>query len=112
MILQPLVENAYVHGLVNKEGKIKIIINREQDILIIKVMNSCDEISKEDIEKINDKITNENVVETSNKNHGIALKNIKKRLDMFYSYAKLTIQNDGEYTSSIIEFKLKEEPTC
>ena len=112
MILQPLVENAYVHGLVNKEGKIIIIINREQDILIIKVMNSCDDISKEDIEKINDKITNENVVETSNKNHGIALKNIKKRLDMFYSFAKLTIQNDGEYTSSIIEFKLKEEPTC
>ena len=48
-----------------------------------------------------------------NGNHGIALKNIRKRLEIAYPFKnRLYITNDGEFTSSIIEIELEEEQTC
>ena len=44
MVIQPLVENAYVHGLKSKEGIIKIVVKRNGRNLLIEVKNNSEKI--------------------------------------------------------------------
>lgn len=114
MIIQPLVENAYVHGLKSKEGLLKLIIKRKEQKLIIEVKNTADKISEDELEVLNKKIYDTTFDTIPNGNHGIALKNIRKRLEIAYpSMTNIYIKNDGEFTSSIIEIEIdEEEMTC
>src|SRR5690606_21266049 len=67
MLLIPFVENSFKHGKII-DGKLKILINIEinQELLLFSIKNSSDP-------PIN-----------NNNNHGIGLKNIKKRLKLLY----------------------------
>ena len=114
MIIQPLVENAYVHGLKSKEGLLKLIIKHKEQKLIIEVKNTADKISEDELEVLNKKIYDTTFDTIPNGNHGIALKNIRKRLEIAYpSMTNIYIKNDGEFTSSIIEIEIdEEEMTC
>ena len=66
------------------------------------------------IEVLNKKIYDTTFDTIPNGNHGIALKNIRKRLEIAYpSMTNIYIKNDGEFTSSIIEIEIdEEEMTC
>ena len=67
MLLIPFVENAFKHGqLVNGFLKIKLDVMLQQDQLCFSIGNSAKEMNQ------------------VNRNHGLGLENIKKRLDIYY----------------------------
>ncbi|TCT16245.1 histidine kinase/DNA gyrase B/HSP90-like ATPase [Natranaerovirga pectinivora] len=76
--LQPLVENAIIHGLEPKEegGKIRIIVKREGHHGIIKIIDNGLGISKSKLEKIKN-----NTIEGPTKS--IGLKNTQQRIQIF-----------------------------
>jgi sensor histidine kinase YesM len=89
MILQPLVENAFVHGIENKEegGEINIKVYEEDDHCILLVEDNGSGISEEKLKEIlNDKETS-----MSSKSTGIGVKNVIKR--MRYTYPNEDVFN-------------------
>lgn len=89
-IIQPLVENAYVHGIKNKNGSIDLIVQRTEDKLTIKVVNSALEIDARQLEEVNKRMLEATTTEHFSENgHGIALKNIRKRLQLKFAFAKV-----------------------
>ena len=106
LIIQPLIENAYVHGLKNKKGKIEVTCNKIEDTIEINVINDGDSVDKESIANIDNKLQRfENIqVDEKNGSHGIALINIQKRLKLMYgSNANLNVyfSEDNKVISSI-----------
>ncbi len=106
MILQPLVENALVHGLPNKEGTIDIDVYQKEGIVFIKVANDGI-LDQESIKKLNDKITTfEKMDSKNNINHGVALINISRRLQLKFGLdASIYLQSDNEKVYSVITIK-------
>jgi len=88
MILQPLVENAIIHGFKEKEsGEIKILAKKNENQAIIEVIDNGRGIDFATIENLK----NSSFEET--KTTGIGLSNIAKRLSFFYRIANpLTIE--------------------
>ncbi|MDD4493492.1 MAG: histidine kinase, partial [Eubacteriales bacterium] len=85
-ILQPLVENALKHGLTNDEGEsinghIGIKVRKQDDSLIIEVMDNGRGMSEEKIEELNTL-----KLESSPEERGrhIGINNIRKRLAYIY----------------------------
>ena len=83
LIIQPLIENAYVHGVLNKVGNIDVYCVEDNKNLTIKVINDGKVISDEKLVTINNKIQY-NEENSDNNTHGIALYNIQKRLRLMY----------------------------
>ena len=106
LIIQPLIENAYVHGLKNKTGNIDVICKKIDKKIIIEVIDDGEVISPEELEVINKKIQLcEEKVEMNKNHHGIALINIQRRLKLMYGeYANLSIglTDDEKTISSIV----------
>jgi len=110
LIIQPLVENAYIHGLKNKIGSIFVCCKKDNNYLKISVIDDGNSLTKEELYTINEKIRLCDEIE-SNKNlsHGIALSNIQKRLNLMYGDSaklKLEILDDNK-TMSSIKIKLR-----
>lgn len=79
MILQPLVENAIIHGFKEKEnGEIKILAKKDGSKAIIEVIDNGCGIDTDTIENLKN-----SSFEESNTT-GIGLSNIAKRLSFFY----------------------------
>ncbi len=78
LILQPIVENAYLHGLkdVEKDGKISLKVKRKDDIILVEISDNGIGIDKEKIDLIL------NSYENSNK--GIGVNNVLERLQDFF----------------------------
>ena len=110
LIIQPLVENAYIHGLKNKIGSIFVCCKKDENYLKISVIDDGNSLKTEELYNINEKIRLCDEIE-SNKNlsHGIALSNIQKRLNLMYGdNAKLRLEIlDDNKTMSSIEIKLR-----
>ena len=106
LIIQPLIENAYVHGLKNKTGNINVVCKKDKESIIIEVIDDGEVISQEELENINKRIQLcEEKVETNKNYHGIALVNIQRRLKLMYGEnANLSIKITEDYktVSSII----------
>lgn len=91
MSLQPLVENAYIHGIseLDRDGKITLSVEQDENSFNITISDNGDGITKEKIEKIMkvdfDNETTMNKI-LGNKGHttGIGLKNVIKRLRLFF----------------------------
>ncbi len=87
MTLQPLTENAYIHGISKLEegGRIELKVIKEKGRVVIEVSNSGDHFPKEAIERI---LGRSKKVEKSHgqKGHttGIGMDNVLKRLRLFY----------------------------
>lgn len=110
LIIQPLVENAYVHGLKNKTGNITVICKKVDSFIIIEVIDDGDVITQEELEYINKKIQLcEEKVEINKNHHGIALVNIQRRLKLMYEEnANLSIKiTDDNKTISSIKIKME-----
>jgi sensor histidine kinase YesM len=82
LLLLPLIENSFTHGIANsiKPGWIRVDVSRQPDYFSIKIENSIEEKTKPN----------------DDKNGGIGIKNVQKRLELIYPHAH--------------EFRIVEEP--
>ncbi|MCI8556560.1 MAG: histidine kinase [Lachnospiraceae bacterium] len=93
-IIQPLVENALVHGLVDEDdGSIKGILTirvEKTDALYISVADNGCGMSREQIEEIMN-----GTVKAKQSGHGIGIDNIKERLEILYgAQARFSIYSE------------------
>ena len=89
--LQLLVENAIKHGIgkYRKGGEIKIVVTQHEGRLILQVLNTG---------KLNEGITS---------NSGIGLKNLEKRLSIYYgTQASLSMNGDDEWVVATIQLPI------
>lgn len=85
LLIQPLVENAVIHGVNNKirEGIIKIVVEKveKEDKLICQVIDNGKGMDHQTVERLNEQF-DENVY--SKNGNGIAIANVNKRLKLYY----------------------------
>lgn len=83
LILQPLVENAVVHGLEGKigQGTVRIIIENSDKTLFLRVRDDGDGIAPEQVEQLNQQFSREDRTE---KKQGIALRNVNSRIRLMF----------------------------
>lgn len=111
LLLQPLVENAFIHGLENKEtkGLITILIQEAQQNLLISVKDDGCGIPKDKLHEIQDILNNYKL----GRKRGIGLSNVNQRIKLFYGEAYyLTIDSsEGIGTEFRLYLPLKKELT-
>lgn len=88
LILQPIVENAYMHGLSKKEEKGHLIVCVLDDIVDVKI------IIKDDGIGMNKDVLENYKSSSDTQSTGIGLKNLDKRLDLFYSEHQLKVESE------------------
>lgn len=85
MTIQPIVENAFIHGIENSEtgGEIVIAVYRKLEFVVVEVRDNGLGIDKEKLEKIRNLVDEpeENRAHTSS----IGINNVVKRLQAFYN---------------------------
>jgi sensor histidine kinase YesM len=109
LILQPIVENACIHGIGEKEegGSIGIHIFREDEDNLIEIVDNGVGMSEETIDRIYQKAQREEgIPEKPQKGHttGIGITNVIQRLRLFYKRQDVIriISVQGEGTRVII----------
>lgn len=115
LILQPLIENAVVHGVEKvKSGKIQIKIYKEKfykgekrEVVVLQIINTGKNMSKEEITKIKELLDFNNKQDSGNKiNHeSLGIQNVNERIKLIYGEEYgLTIKpmKEGETASTII----------
>jgi two-component system sensor histidine kinase YesM len=82
LIIQPLIENAFEHGMKNvrKNGVVRISFRSEETCFIVIVEDNGDDITEDEVEKLNLTIQESKLAEE----HGIALYNIHQRIKMTF----------------------------
>lgn len=83
LVLQPLVENAIVHGLFQQGGHIFIKAYVERGFLKISIRDNGKGITELELTKLKRLIENQHTV-SSEKHNGIALTNVHERLQLLY----------------------------
>ena len=108
MILQPVVENAIIHGLSDKDsdGKVLIRIERTAKNLKLIIEDNGAGISRAELESIlNEEINNNN----KSQKDSLGLLNVKKRLKLQYGEDLLSIKTAvNEGTKIIINIPLRQ----
>lgn len=83
MLIQPIIENAIVHGLAGEKGIIRVSASVAGEKLCVSVTDNGRGMSKEELETLNRSIHEENEGEAgTNELKGVALKNIERRIKM------------------------------
>jgi two-component system sensor histidine kinase YesM len=109
LLIQPLVENAIVHGLAYKKngGIIQLHVYEQEGQLIVEVKDNGVGMSEELMVKIKEKLRHR-IVDT--KNEGVGLHNIAQRIRLMYGYRYgLEIEsrvNEGTTMRIVIPFQL------
>ncbi len=84
MILQPVIENSFVHGLQSKKGKIRVVCKVRPNFVTFFVIDNGLGIDQEKVKLINKNLKENKKTEIKIGN-GIALYNIKQRLRLLTS---------------------------
>ena len=86
VIIQPIIENAIIHGAFSMIGESEIILNVEQieNKVQIQVEDDGEGIAPEDLERLLTYIKADGKGSYSGRGSGIGLCNVYKRLNMFY----------------------------
>jgi len=102
MTIQPMVENAIIHGLEGKVegGKIKISVEMKTEQIIITVQDNGKGMSKERMEKIYDFENNRKHIGHTT---GIGVNNVNERLKMFYGKDDLLIFDSEENVGTTVK---------
>lgn len=81
LIIQPIVENAIIHGIEDKVGKAHLTIKgwKEDNKIIFEIIDNGVGISEEQLDKICNKVRQENIG-----NDSIGLANVDKRIKLYY----------------------------
>lgn len=91
LILQPLVENSFVHGSSSEEVRTVHVVISCRENIEVKVTNSGVYLTKEELEKIQKKLQ-----PSVGSSEHIGLANINKRLKLLYGeQGKMTIETDS-----------------
>ena len=96
MILQPIVENAIIHGALERDEPSFIYIKAsyDQDLLLIRVINGPGRKTEGELEEMNRFITDKDVYGVRH----IGLRNIHERLQLNYPQgSELSMRNSTEY---------------
>ena len=83
-VLQPLVENAVVHGLQQQEGTIRVSARRDQDLLIIAVEDDGCGMTPERLQTVRAWIAADPWREDGASTMGIGLRNVRNRMNILY----------------------------
>lgn len=118
LTLQPIVENAYIHGLSELEngGSIKIKASIENDNVVIRIIDSGRGITKKQRENLLGYISGtDSTAETAQSKGGghttgIGLNNIVKRLRLFYGTDDLFDINNNTGSGVCVTFRLPLTP--
>ena len=88
MTLQPLVENAIIHGLEPCEslGEITVWLDRTPKVLLICVEDSGTGMSEKQVDQLSHSLEDAPAVSHTPKRHGIALRNIHHRLQLLFGH--------------------------
>jgi len=99
-MLQPLVENAVIHGIQEKEngGSINIRIEKRGELLWISVADTGKGMDSETLTAIR------KAIETKGTGLGIGLGNIYRRISYYYEYGKVTIDS-GENSGTVVQIE-------
>ncbi|MGM0523412.1 MAG: cache domain-containing sensor histidine kinase [Bacillota bacterium] len=102
LTLQPIVENAIVHGFTRGEnGTISICATEEEHKLVIRITDDGIGITREKCQQINDNLVN-NQTDNQTENSPIGLINIKQRLQMIYGEtSSVYIESDEGYGTTV-----------
>jgi len=97
LLIQPLVENAVRHGLMQREegGHIKLVVRKEEDFMIVEVIDDGIGMSYAELSE---------VLQDTHGRGGVGLKNINRRVFKFYGQA-LTISSNV-YQGITVSFKI------
>jgi len=111
MILQPIIENAYIHGISEKinGGTIAISIEKKENKVLIMIQDDGVGMDSEQIEAILSRLHSDS--NSKSQSSGIGIGNIVKRLQLFYS-SKNVIRiesRNGEGTKVIINIPLPDK---
>lgn len=106
MILQPLVENSFVHGIEPKAGKgsIRITVKKQDDQLVMRISDNGIGIQKEKLQQL------QTMLEEAKESDRIGLSNVNLRIKQYYGpeYG-LTIESvEREGTIMTVALPLKE----
>ncbi len=82
--LQPLLENAFTHGLRKKKGHIHIAVFLEDEHCVIEVSNTGTPQDRKRMEEVNASLRGERKDEIKKDSHGIAMANIKRRFELSF----------------------------
>lgn len=111
MTLQPLMENAYIHGISKQEdgGIIELNIHKEDNRLFIIISNTGDEFPKEAIDLIlNRKWKDKKTPSKKGHTTGIGMDNVLNRLRLFYEERDvMNIVSEKGLTKVILSLPLK-----
>ena len=113
VLLQPIVENCYTHGFKNKKGYIRVNCFKFDNKVVIKVINSNDSASSEMLEAMKEKFYQKSKGNdldlNSESRRGIAINNIRERLDLLFgSDTAIDFEYDENETVVSIIFPFKE----
>lgn len=107
LILQPLVENAFVHGLKGiKKGGIINITGREKDDIIM--LSVCDNGNGFNVKNQNKLIRQD--ITNRNDDSGYALKNIDRRIKLYYGDRYGIIITNSKMGGACVEIHLPSRP--
>ena len=86
VIIQPLMENAIIHGAFSIIGEsiISLNIERKEESVLIQVEDNGEGMAAEELEKLLTHIKSDGKEYYGKKGTGIGLRNVYKRLNMFY----------------------------
>jgi two-component system sensor histidine kinase YesM len=87
LILQPIIENAVVHGVeVIKSGVIRLKIFRENNNVVLSVINSGKNMTQEDIERVQNILSSKTPVkEVGDGTHtSLGIRNVNERIKLIY----------------------------
>lgn len=108
LILQPMVENAIVHGIDQTGyGEISVTIRTEGDLLIYEISDSCATADEKAIERA---LRGDSFAHTS---HGLALFNINRRIKLVYGQeygvAFKRMAYASQFTITMLQSPVREE---
>lgn len=113
LILQPIVENAIVHGVeIMKNGKIHLKIYHDEANVYLQVRNSGKEMTKEEKDRIRAILDGDDnqIPESTGKHTSIGIRNVNRRIKLVYGeeYGLSIEQSEGQITVSTITIPYRE----
>ncbi|UOQ44420.1 histidine kinase [Halobacillus salinarum] len=108
LTLQPLIENAFIHGIENKEegGEISVISYETASAMVIEVIDDGTGMTSEQVKQWNDVHETAPVTEGSGHTTGIGLFNVIRRIEMMYEQKGLVKIKSREGKGTTIQINL------